>query len=78
VSDYSIAAIATALSVDPGDVRAVLVDTDDDPLPAWAVTDVHRYLDPHGERTVPELHVPDALHGDWQMLGPSEDDPRVV
>jgi hypothetical protein len=31
---------------------------DKDPLPAWAVTDVHRALGPHGERTVPELHTP--------------------
>ena len=42
------------------------------------MTDVHRTLDPHGERTVPELHVPDALTGEWLMLGPAEDDPRVV
>jgi hypothetical protein len=33
--DNSIAAVAVALSVDPGDTRAVLVDTDTDPLPAW-------------------------------------------
>jgi hypothetical protein len=58
VADYSIAAVAAALAVDPGDVRAVLVDVDKDPLPAWAVTDVHRALGPHGERTVPELHTP--------------------
>ena len=34
--------------------------------------------DPHGERTVPELHIPDALHGEWLTLGPAEDDPRAV
>ena len=78
MTDYSIAAVAAALAVDPDDVRAVLVDVDDDPLPGWAVTDVHRTLDPHGERTVPELHVPDALIGEWLTLGPAEDDPRVV
>jgi hypothetical protein len=48
------------------------------PLAARTVTDVHQYLDPHGERTVPELHAPDALSGDWLTLGPAEDDPRVV
>jgi hypothetical protein len=78
VADYSIAAVAAALAVDPGDVRAVLVDVNEDPLPRWAVTDVHRALNPHGERTVPELHIPDALTGEWLTLGPAEDDPRVV
>jgi hypothetical protein len=78
VPDYSIAAVAAALAVDRGDVRAVLVDVDEDPLPGWAVTDVQRALDPHGERTVPELHIPGALHGEWLTLGPAEEDPRVV
>jgi hypothetical protein len=78
MSDFSVVAVAAALSVDPGDVRAVLVDADEDPLPAWAVTDVHSYLDPHGERTVPGLHVPDALRGEWLTLGPAENDPRAV
>lgn len=58
MSGYSVVAIAGALSVDPGDVRAVLVDADEDPLPGWAVTDVHRYLDPHGERVVPDCTCP--------------------
>lgn len=78
MADYSIAAVAAAIAVDPGDVRAVLVGVDKDPLPDWAVTDVHRALDPHGERTVPELHTPDALTGEWLTLGPTDDDPRVV
>jgi hypothetical protein len=74
--DYSVAAVAATLSLVPGDVRADLVDTDEDRR--GAVTEVHRYLDPHGERIVPELHVPDVLHRDWFMLGPPENDPRVV
>ena len=37
---------------------------DGDPLPAWAVDDVHRTLDPQGERRVPEWHTPDALAGE--------------
>jgi hypothetical protein len=28
--------------------------------------------------TVPELHVPNALSGEWLTLGPAEDDPRAV
>ena len=78
MTDYSIAAVAAALAVDPDDVRTVLIDVKDDPLPSWAVTDIHRALDPHGERTVPQLHIPDALTGEWLTLGPSEDDPRAV
>jgi hypothetical protein len=65
-------------AVDPGDVRAVLVDVDEDALPGWAVTDVHRALDPHGERTMPKLHAPDALTREWLTLGPAERDPRVM
>ena len=76
--DYTVTAVADALHVSPGDVRAVLLDTDDDPLPAWAVDDVHQCLDPDGERTVPEWHTPDALTGEWLTLGPDITDPRVV
>jgi hypothetical protein len=44
-------------------VRAVLVDTDEDPLPAWVVTDVHRYLNPHAERTVALRLAQEAVAG---------------
>lgn len=76
--DLSIAAVADALHVSSEDVRTVLVDTEDDPLPAWAVDDVHQTLNPNGERTVPEWHQPDALTGEWLRLGPAITDPRVV
>ena len=41
VPDYSIAPSPRCGWI-PGDVRAVLVDTKEDPLSAWAMTDVHR------------------------------------
>jgi hypothetical protein len=66
------------VGVDPGDVHAVLIDVSEDPLPDWAVADVHRTRDPHGNRTVPELHIADALTGGWLPLSPADDDPRVV
>lgn len=76
--DYSVAAVADALAVDPDDVR-VIVGSEEDPLPAHLVSEAHAILDVDGARTVPEAFLPGSTLGDtWASLGPAIDDPRVT
>ncbi len=61
MSDRSAAAVEEALSRGPGDVCPSSSKPTKTRCPSWAVSDVHHYLDPNGERPVSERHVPDAL-----------------
>ncbi|RTL65852.1 MAG: hypothetical protein EKK42_20110 [Pseudonocardiaceae bacterium] len=48
--------VARVLYVDPEDVRYLvseMIDLDDELIPSEYVGELHRILDPHGERTVP-------------------------
>ena len=78
MADYSVAAVAEALAVDPGDV-VVIVGADTDPLTVALVTEVHTLLDADGVRTVPEAFLPGLTLGEtWLTLGPAVDNPRTT